>query len=60
MPQVGFCMQLHRNEEAFSELIALVSDYETVTKAMMFKYVPYDEAIKAISTIVESGVFEMD
>lgn len=36
------------------------ADYETVTKAMMFKYVPYDEAIKAISTIVESGVFEMD
>lgn len=35
-------------------------DYETVTKAMMFKYVPYDEAVKAIVTIIESGVFEMD
>lgn len=33
-------------------------DYETVTKSMMFKYIPYDEAIKALQTIIESGVFE--
>jgi len=33
-------------------------DYETVTKAMMFKYIPYDEAIKAIEKIIASGVFE--
>lgn len=33
-------------------------DYETITKAMMFKYLSYEEAIKAIEIIIESGVFE--
>lgn len=33
-------------------------DYETITKVMMFKYVPYEEAIKALETIIASGVFE--
>lgn len=36
------------------------NDYETITKEMMYKYVPYDEAIKALSVIIESGVFEFD
>lgn len=35
-------------------------DYETITKVMMFKYVPYEEAIKALETIIESGVFDTD
>ncbi len=35
-------------------------DYETITKKMMFKYVPYEEAIKALETIIASGVFEID
>ena len=35
-------------------------DYETVTRAMMFKCVPYDEAIKALERIIESGVFETE
>ncbi len=34
------------------------NDYENVTKYMMFKYLPYEEAITAIETIIESGVFE--
>ncbi len=33
------------------------NDYETVTKAMMKKYLPYDEAIKAIEKIIASGIF---
>ena len=33
-------------------------DYETVTRAMTFKYVPYDDAIIAIEKIIESGVFD--
>ncbi len=35
-------------------------DYGTITKAMMFKYVPYEEAIKALETIIASGVFETE
>lgn len=35
-------------------------DYETITKIMMYKYVPYEEAIKALETIVSSGIFEVD
>lgn len=35
-------------------------DYETITKIMMFKYVPYEEAIKALETIIASGVFETE
>lgn len=34
------------------------ADYETVTKAMIFKYLPYDEAIKALKRIIASGVFD--
>ncbi|MBQ8381031.1 MAG: nucleotidyl transferase AbiEii/AbiGii toxin family protein [Clostridia bacterium] len=34
------------------------ADYETVTKAMMFKYLPYSEAIKALDKIISSGAFE--
>ena len=33
-------------------------DYETITRIMMFKYLPYDEAIKALDVIIESQVFE--
>lgn len=33
-------------------------DYETITKIMMFKYLPYEEAIKSLETIIASGVFE--
>ncbi len=33
-------------------------DYETITRVMMFKYVPYEEAVKALETIVVSGVFD--
>ena len=33
-------------------------DYETITRIMMFKYLPYDEAIKALDVIIESRVFE--
>ncbi|MBQ9070935.1 MAG: nucleotidyl transferase AbiEii/AbiGii toxin family protein [Clostridia bacterium] len=33
-------------------------DYETITRIMMFKYLPYEEAIKALETIIASGVFE--
>ncbi len=33
-------------------------DYEKITKIMMFKYLPYEQAIKALETIIESGVFE--
>lgn len=33
-------------------------DYETVTSMMLYRHLPYDEAIKAVETIIESGVFE--
>lgn len=35
------------------------NDYETITAAMMYKgkYLPYDEAIKALDKIIESGIF---
>lgn len=35
-------------------------DYERITKIMLFKYVPYEEVIKALETIIASGVFETD
>ena len=37
-------------------------DYETITAAMMYKgkYLPYDEAIKALDKIIESNVFDFD
>ncbi len=34
------------------------NDYETITKVMMFKYISYDEAIKALEKIILSGVFD--
>ena len=33
-------------------------DYETITKVMMFRHLPYEEAIKAVEAIIESGIFE--
>lgn len=35
-------------------------DYEVITKVMMFKYVSYEETIKALATIIASGVFETE
>lgn len=35
-------------------------DYETITKVMMFNYLPYEEAIKVLETIIVSGVFEIE
>ncbi len=35
-------------------------DYETITKVMMFKYVSYEKTIKALETIIASGVFETE
>lgn len=34
-------------------------DYENITEKLLSKRVPYDEAIKSIKTIIESGVFEL-
>ena len=33
-------------------------DYESITKAMMFKYIPYSEVINVLRIIIESGLFE--
>lgn len=37
-------------------------DYETITAAMMYKdkYLPYEEAIKSLERVIESGVFASD
>lgn len=35
-------------------------DYERITKIMMFKDLPYEEAIKALKIIIASGVFEAE
>ena len=35
-------------------------DYETITKIMMFRYLPYEDAIKGVETIIASGVFDTD
>lgn len=34
------------------------TDYETITRAMMYKYVPYSDSIAALEAIIASGVFE--
>lgn len=36
------------------------NDYETITRDMLFKYVTYDEAIKALEVIISSGVFNTE
>ena len=35
-------------------------DYETITKIMMFRYLPYEDAIKGVEAIIASGVFDTD
>lgn len=57
------CKTLKLNLTNFEEIVSsqiYKEDYETVTKAMMFKYLPYEEAIKAIEKIIESGVFKQN
>lgn len=34
------------------------TDYEDSTEKLLSKPVPYEEAIKAVKAIIESGVFE--
>lgn len=34
------------------------SDYKTITESLLFEPVPYETAIKALNTVLESGLFE--
>lgn len=33
-------------------------DYKSITEIMMFQFVSYEEAIKSLSTIIETGLFD--
>ena len=34
------------------------SDYKTITESLLFEPVPYETAIKALNTVLESGLFD--
>ena len=44
-------MNLHKDKEAFDAAIK-------ATEKLLSKVVRYDEAIKSLKTIIESGIFE--